>query len=86
MNEEHFTFHLQDKHSGMFANRKYKEMSYPKNQKIGDPILVTLLKMQPHYSKSNRENVTPSSSTSPLASYKEVPAGQEILGVSPWRQ
>ena len=33
-----------------------------------DPILVTLLKMRPHYSQSNRENVTPS----PLASYKEV--------------
>ena len=38
-----------------------------------DPILVTLLKMQPHYSQSSRENATPSSGTSPLASYKEVP-------------
>ena len=72
-NEEHFNFHLQYKHSGMFANCKYEELSYPKNQKIGDPILVTLLKMQPHYSKSNCENVTPSSGTSPLASYEEVP-------------
>ena len=35
-------------------------------------ILVTLLKMQPHYSQSSHENVTPSSGTSPLASYKEV--------------
>ena len=34
-----------------------------------DPILVTLLK----YSQSSRENVTPSSGTSPLASHKEVP-------------
>ena len=33
MNEEYFTFHLQYKHSGTFANRKYEEMSYPKNQK-----------------------------------------------------
>ena len=32
-------------------------------------ILVTLLKMRPHYSQSNRENATPFSGTSPLASY-----------------
>ena len=38
-----------------------------------DPTLITLLKMQPHYSQSSRENATPSSGTSPLASYKEVP-------------
>ena len=35
------------------------------------PIL-TLLKMQPHYSQSSRENATPSSGTSSLAPYKEV--------------
>ena len=29
--------------------------------------------MQPPYSQSSRENVTPSSRTSPLACYKEVP-------------
>ena len=73
LNEEHFTFHLQYKHSGTFANRKYEELSYPKNQKMCDPILVTLLKMRPHYSQSSRENATPSSGTFPLASYKEVP-------------
>ena len=28
--------------------------------------------MRPHYSQSSRENATPSSGTSPLASYKEV--------------
>ena len=38
-----------------------------------DPILVILLKMQPHYSQSSRENVTPSSGTFPLASNKKVP-------------
>ena len=38
-----------------------------------DPILVTLIKMQPHYSQSSRENATPFSGTSPLASYNEVP-------------
>ena len=73
MNEEHFTFNLQYKHSSTFANRKYEELSYPENHQIGDPILVTLLKLQPYHSQSNRENVTPSSGTSPLASYKEVP-------------
>ena len=36
-----------------------------------DPILVTLLKMQPHYIQSSRENGTPSGCTSPLASYQE---------------
>ena len=30
LNEEHFTFLLQYKHSGTFANRKYEEQSYPK--------------------------------------------------------
>ena len=37
-----------------------------------DPILVTLSKMQTHYGHSTHENATPSSGTSPLASYKEV--------------
>ena len=37
-----------------------------------DPI-VTLLTMRPHNSQSSRENATPSSGTSPLATYKEVP-------------
>ena len=44
------------------------------NPNMCDPILVTLLKMRPHYSPSSRENATPSSGTSPLASHKEVPA------------
>ena len=43
LNEEHFTFHLQYKHSGLFANLKYEELAYPKNQKMRDPIPVTLL-------------------------------------------
>ena len=47
----------------------------PKNPEIQcDPILVTLLKMQLHYSQSSRQNATPSSGTFPLASYKEVPS------------
>ena len=33
LNKEHFTFHLQYKYSGTFANNKYEEMSYPKNKK-----------------------------------------------------
>ena len=72
LNKEHFTFHLQYKHSGTFANRKYEELSYPKNQKMCDPILVTLLNMRPHYYQSSRENATPFRGTSPLASYREV--------------
>ena len=34
-----------------------------------DPILVTLLKMRPHYSQYSRENATLFSGTSLLASY-----------------
>ena len=58
LNEEHFTFHLQYKYPGTFANRKYEQLSYPKNPKMCGPILVTLLKMQPHYSQSSCENAT----------------------------
>ena len=50
LNEEHFTFHLRYKYSGMFANHKYvkyEEPSYPHN-----------LKMR-HYSRNSIENVTP---------------------------
>ena len=68
------TFHLQCKHSGTFANRLLK-VSCPKNPKMYDPILVTLWKMRPHYIQFSRENGTPYSGTSPLASYKEVPTG-----------
>ena len=73
LNEEQFTFHLQYIHSGMFANRKCEKLSYPQNPKMCNPILVTPLKMQPHYSQSRHENATPSSGKSPLASYEEVP-------------
>ena len=38
-----------------------------------DPTLITLLTMRPHFRQSSRENATPSSGTSPLASCKEVP-------------
>ena len=48
LSKEHFTFHLQYKHSGMFSNRKYEELPYPQKTKMCDPILVTLLKMQPY--------------------------------------
>ena len=68
---------------------KNKELYYPKNQKMCDPILdlVTLLKMRPHYSQSSRENATPSSGTSQLGSYKEAhhppppppPGGEQFL-------
>ena len=48
---------------------------------LRDLILVTLLKMRPHYSQSSRENATTSSGTSSLASYKKVPrppSGDEV--------
>ena len=83
LNEEHFTFHLQYKHSGTFSNHKYEELCYPKNPKMCDPILVTLLKMRAHYSQSSRENASPSSGTSPLASYKEVPPPPPGCGPAP---
>ena len=67
VNEENFTFHLQYRHSGKLANRKYKELSDPKNPKMCDPILATILKMQPLYSQSSRENANPSSGTSPFS-------------------
>ena len=49
-----------------------KNFLTPKNPKMCDPTLVTVWKMQRHYSQSSRENATPSSGTSPFASYKEV--------------
>ena len=82
LNEEHFTFRLQYKHSGTFANRKYEELPCPKNQKMCDPILVSLLKMPPHYSQSSHENATPSSGTCPLASHKEVPPPPVVMIVA----
>ena len=39
-----------------------------------DPILVTLMKIETHYSHCSSENATPSSGTSTLSSYKEVPS------------
>ena len=44
-----------------------------------DHILVTLLKMRPHYSQSSRENATPVSGSSSLASSEEVPPYKLIL-------
>ena len=38
MNQEHFTFHLQYKHSDRLNNRKYEKLSFPKNPKRCDPI------------------------------------------------
>ena len=64
LHEEHFTFHLQYKHSGTFANRKYEDWTVlpQKSENV-----------RPHYSQSSRANATPSSGTSSLASYKEIP-------------
>ena len=45
------------------ANRNCEELSHPRKSENVRPILVTLLKMRPHYSQSSRENATPSSGT-----------------------
>ena len=57
----------------MFKIPAYQNFLIPEILKMCDPILETLLKIEPQYSQSSRENVTPSSGTSPVASYKEVP-------------
>ena len=53
--------------------RSFQNFLIPEIPKMCDPILVTVLKMQPHYSQSSSENATPSSGTSPIAFYKELP-------------
>ena len=74
LNEEHFTFHLQCKHSGTFANRKFEELPYPKKSgNVRPHSSNSIRKMLPHHSHSSCEYATPSSGTFPLASYKEVP-------------
>ena len=76
LNEEHFTFIsstniLVRLLTVNIKNSLTQELApdlpqkYPK---MCDPILVTLLKMRPHYSQSSHENATP------LASYKAVPS------------
>ena len=55
-----------------------------KVSKLYDLIVVTILKMQPHYSRSSRENATPFSGTSPSAYNKEIfspPQGAHLLSV-----
>ena len=55
-----------------------QETSAPPPKKDPGTAPETLLKMRPNYSPSSRENATPSSGTSPLASYKEVPPSPEM--------
>ena len=55
-----------------------------KNQKMSIPILEIVLKMWPYYSHYRRENATPSSGTSILASYKEVPPRGEKVPRINW--
>ena len=61
-----------------FLTVNIKNCLTPKNPKMCDPILVTLLKMRPHCSQSSRKNATQSSGTSPLASYEEVAPGLQF--------
>ena len=50
------------------------------------PILVTLLKMQSHYSQSRRENATPSSGTTPLAPYKDVSSSGHLSHIKGYKK
>ena len=68
LNKEHFTFHLQYKHSDTFANRKYDDLSYPKNQKMCDPFDKTLLKMRAQGTGNQPWKGDPSTGTSQIAS------------------
>ena len=64
----------------LLTRPKCEELCHPKNPKMCDAILETPLKMQSYYSQSRRENATPSSGTSPLASYKEVTSRSSVYG------
>ena len=65
MNIEHVLYsHFCTANRAIFYNIQtfyLPEYFYPKIPKMCDPILVTLLKMPPHYSHCSRENATPSS-------------------------
>ena len=60
---------------GTYLNSLQRVFSDPPNRENVRPHSGSFIgKLQPHYSQPSRENVIPSSSTSPLAYYKEVPA------------
>ena len=47
-NEKRLTFHLQYKHSGMFAKRKYEELPYPKkSENVRRPYSQSFSKCDP---------------------------------------
>ena len=52
----------------------------PQKSENLQPHSSKLIEMQPHYSQSSRENVAPSSGTSPLASCKGVPPPPRNFG------
>ena len=80
LNEEHFTFHLQYKHLVRLLTVTWRTFLPQKSESVRTHSSNSI-EMQPHYSQPSRENATPSSSTTPLASYKEVapPAGSASL-------
>ena len=55
----------------------YQNFLIPEIPNMCDLILVTPLKMWPHYSQSSRENATSPNGTAPSASYKEVPPSRD---------
>ena len=60
LSQEHFIGYVTTTSNNTFTNNFETNGAPYKNPKMCDPILVTLLKMQPHYSQSSRENATPS--------------------------
>ena len=53
LNKEHYTFYLKNKHSVSIAKavnmKNYEELSYPKNEKMCDPMIANpVMKMQPN--------------------------------------
>ena len=56
----------------IFFIPSYQNFLALKVSKLYDLIVVTILKMQPHYSRSSRENAAPFSGTSPSAYNKEM--------------
>ena len=56
-----------NRESSYFENPVYQNFLIPEIPKMCDSILVTLLKIQPHYSQSSWENATPSSGHIPIS-------------------
>ena len=63
----------------IFISLQYPNFLTPKILKMCDPILVTLIKMQPHNSQFSREGETPFNDTPSFAYYQEVPPPRALF-------